>query len=359
VRIAELPVEFKESGGADVRDVLKLRDGEAKLRDAITNARTWTPGGERAALSLVTLDSAVQRFIADLGTEQPLWTTSLPDVDDALSGGVLPGEMVIIAGRPSHGKTVAGLQMLDGLAKTVPVLMVSEEMSLPALAQRSLSGITGLNSRDWAAQKDRLSREACQHYAGRKPFLVAESCGTADRAIEAIARAKEQYQIGAVAVDYVQMLRGNGDGRYEQVSDTSTRLKQAAVQYGVLLVAICQLNRGVEEGNKPRAPKMSDLRDSGQLEQDADVILFVEWLHRSAPQEHAEDAYRITVAKNRNRGIKRSVIDCVFIAERQVLRPKALAYQEEAATGTPTRTRNGRPQKYSEFEGFEGNGGEF
>ena len=137
-------------------------------------------------------------------------------------------------------------------------------------------------------------RNAERHFQDRKPCLIAEACGTIEAAVNAMRQAKEQHQIGAVCVDYVQMLKGKGASRYEQISDVSTQLKQEAVRQNVVLIAICQLNRQVEARGggeygrngqakqaRSTAPRMSDLRDSGQLEQDADVILFVEWLYRT------------------------------------------------------------------------------
>jgi replicative DNA helicase len=271
VKVAELPADYKETGGADVRDVLRTRDGERKVREAIVNAREWMPKTRSVASKLVLLPDVLAKFIDDLGTGQPLLKLGLPNVDDAIGGGAMPGEMVIVAGRPSHGKTAAGMQALESLSQVVPVLMISEEMSAVALAQRTLCGITLIDPETWTAHKQDLHRDSASHFGPRKTYYIAESCGTVDKAVEVIAEAREKHNIGAVVIDYVQLLRGHGQGRYEQVSDVSTRLKQAAVRYGIVLLALCQLNRQIETrtttkgGNGQKAkttcPRMSDLRD--------------------------------------------------------------------------------------------------
>lgn len=350
VKIAELPADYQETGGADVRDVLRTRDGERKVREAIEHARPWAPTPTKQETRLQLLADVVAKFIEDLGTGEPLLKTGLPYVDEAIGGGVLPGEMVIIAGRPSHGKTAVGMQTLTALSTAVPVLMISEEMSAAALAQRTLCGITLVAPEEWTGRKQDLYHDSAEHFGPRREHLVVESCGSVEKAIDAIAEAKDRYGIGAVCVDYVQMLHGRGNGRYEQVSDVSTRLKQAAVRHGVVMLALCQLNRQVEarsttrsNGEKQRTtcPRMSDLRDSGQLEQDADVILFVEWLHRTSPGAHLPTEYRIMVAKNRNRPIRKSMIECVFVAEKQRL------YELERRA-----THQQPPQRHEEFDDF-------
>ncbi len=317
VKIAELPAPYTESGGADVRDVLRQRDGLKKLDNAIKHAKPWQPA-ENAKPKFVNLADGVVDYIQKLTTKQLLVTTNLPGVDAALSGGVMEGEMVIIAGRPSHGKTMAALQVLDWMAKDRACLLVSEEMPIAALAERALNRITSIKEDDWAANQKQLLEEVKPHYANRKPILVIESCMTIEAATAAIEEAIEIHGIKVLCVDYVQRLRGSGGTEYEWVSDASKKLKQVAMRNNLVFLALCQLNRGVEQRNTS-SPRMSDLRASGQLEQDADVILFVEYLHRTDPSKHKDDEYRIMVAKNRNRKTHRSVIECKFDTSRQRL----------------------------------------
>ncbi len=332
VKIAELPAEYQAIGGADVRDVLRQRNGKQKVLDAIEHAREWRLGVRKAKFE--SLPEAVVRYLTSDDPSESLMHLGLPGIDKALGGGVQVGEMIIIAGRPSHGKTVVAMQALDNLAKEVGVLMISEEMSLPALAQRAATRITTAGKHDQAAVED-----VVRHYSARKECLVMESCATVQAAVAAIEHAKTDHGIGAVVVDYVQLLRGRGNSRYEQVSDVSTQLKQAAVKYDVALLAVCQLNRAVESRHNTNSkttstPRLSDLRDSGQLEQDADVVLLVEWLYRTSPQAHHKGEYRILVAKNRNRPIVQSIIDCVFKPERQSLYEKEWRNYSESEQST-------------------------
>lgn len=319
VKIAELPAEYKESGGADVRDVLRQRDGQAKVIAAIEHAKSWLPEGKPKP-RFVSLADAVVDYVKKIKQKQNLITTGLPDVDYALGGGVLQGEMVIIAGRPSHGKTMVGLQALDHMAKQFPVLLISEEMPVAALCERSVCALTDLPKESWGDNERSILDIVGPHYVVRNEIRIAESCMTVDAAIDAILAAKQEFGIGAVCVDYVQRLRGKGNTEYEWVSDASARLKQVAMQQSLVFIALCQLNRGVEQ-RTTSSPRMSDLRASGQLEQDADVIMFVEYLCRTDPQKHGPEDYRILVAKNRNRGTKKTVIECVFKPDRQTIYP--------------------------------------
>jgi len=309
--------------------VLRQRGGETKVRDAIHHARQWSPGGLTKTIILTPLADAIRKYIEEVDTVEQFLETGLPRVDFAIGGGLLPGEMMIIAGRPSHGKTMVGLQALDNISLTSPVLMISEEMSITALSQRTICGVSLLPQADWNVHKKILAKELDEHLSKRRICAVAEACGTVARAVEAIAKAKKEEGIGAVIIDYLQLLRAPGSGRYEQITNVSLQLKQAAVHHDVAMIALCQLNRGVEN-RQTSTPRMSDLRDSGALEQDADIILFVEWLHRTKPDAHTKDEYRLLIAKNRNRAIMQSTIDCVFKPERQRIYLKS---NEEAAAG--------------------------
>jgi len=358
IRIAELPAEYSESGGADVRDVIKERNGTDKVRAAIAEARRWQPsGGGGRIIELKQLSVITKEYIANLETNDPLVTLGLPDVDDALGGGVLPGEVVIIAGRPSHGKTTITMQALDHLAMFMPVLMISEEMSGAALAKKSLSRITTLPDTDWKDNATSLLDTCDRYFKTRDDYLIAESVGNVDMAGEIIDTAKRRYSIGAAAVDYAQLLSAEGNSQYEKVTNVSKGLKQAAVRNEIIILMVCQLGRGIEH-RQTTCPKMSDLRDSGQLEQDADVILFVEWLHRSNPEAHSEHEFRIYVAKNRNRGIRKTLINCSFVPTRQMIYRTTLREesQSQQSYAKPANTR--KRQQPVQMENFGDYGGE-
>ena len=298
-----------------------LRDAIEGVSERVRDSRGHAGGGT------ITIRQAMTEYLDTLTDPRDLAKLGLPGVDNALGGGVQPGEVIILAGRPSHGKTAAGLQAMDSLSKSMPVLIVSEEMSAKLLAQRLLCSLTFRKPEDWLRYRDVLRNEATSHLDERREILIAQSCGTVERAVSAIRHAKERHGIGAVMVDYLQLLRGSGISRYESVSDTSTRLKKAAVEHDLIILALCQLNRAVEtrgSGIGGSCPKMSDLRDSGQIEQDADVLIFVEWPHRAMgdPTKQDPTEYRIRIAKNRNRPIRCGYIVCTFKADQQRLFPR-------------------------------------
>jgi replicative DNA helicase len=119
-------------------------------------------------------------------------------------------------------------------------------------------------------------------------------------------------------VDYAQLLKGDGHSRYDQVSDVSSRMKRVATKHKIVVLLLAQLNRATE-GRPDPTPLMSDLKGSGQLEQDADVILFLFWPSRAIADYPDPNEYRIYQAKNRNRGIGTAVIEMRINAARQTL----------------------------------------
>src|SRR5262249_15149849 len=153
-------------------------------------------------------------------------------------------------------------------------LVLSEEMATAELGKRAIHSITTLPEEHWGPETVGVLRgEVDTHYADRADIFVVENCNTIDRAEDVIDQCCSAHGVKLVVVDYLQLLGGRGLRRYEQVSDVSRRLKQAARRNGCALLALSQLNREVEN-REGKDPKLSDLRDSGQLEQDADLVLF-------------------------------------------------------------------------------------
>jgi replicative DNA helicase len=142
-----------------------------------------------------------------------------------------------------------------------------------------------------------------------------ENCNTIDRAEDVIEQHVSLHGVRLVAVDYLQLLGSLGANRYEEVSTISRRLKQVTKRTNVAMLAICQLNREVDK-REDHNPRLSDLRDAGQLEQDADVIIFVQWPCKYSPMNPPEN-YRIFVAKRRNGPIRESRVETTFTADRQ------------------------------------------
>ena len=269
---------------------------------------------ERVASSW-TMADALHEFVEQIGTEPPHIPSGLKELDDSIDG-VGIGEMCVIAARPSHGKTAFAMHWLDNAAFDVPCLFISEEMSRTELAKRALLRISEFEASNWGEVKAELHADIDRYHNQRKPIYGVESCQSIDEAERVINQHCELYGVKLVAVDYLQLLDSKGTSRYENVTDISKRLKQAALRNRCAVIALCQLNREIERRDG-RQPKMSDLRESGQIEQDADVIMFLEWPYRNEPKEDPE-LYQIYCSKRRNGPIRMPLVRTVFNPERQL-----------------------------------------
>src|SRR4051795_3105909 len=242
---------------------------------------------------------------------------------DQRTAGLQPGDLIIIAGRPSMGKTAFALNIAEHVALhpsvRLPVAVFSMEMSSSQLAMRMLSSIarvdahklrTGrLSDEEWSQLTDAMGRlhEATIH--------VDE--GAALNALEVRARARrlkrEYSKLGLVIVDYLQLMSSTsqGENRATEISEISRSLKALAKELEVPVIALSQLSRAVEQRND-RRPMMSDLRESGAIEQDADVILFIYRDEVYFPdKEEAKGRAEVIIGKQRNGPIGR--VDLTFL----------------------------------------------
>ncbi|NIA06058.1 MAG: replicative DNA helicase [Actinobacteria bacterium] len=244
------------------------------------------------------------------GTRVTGLTTSFPKLDDML-GGLQRGDMIILAARPSMGKSALALNIAEHIAADnhLPVAFFSVEMSAQQLTQRILCSYGKIDSQKLRrgsldAQEHRDLAQAAQELESA-PLFIDDSPGLSVLQLRAKARRlKLKHDIQCIVVDYLQLLSpsiGTGrrsENRQQEIAEMSRGLKALARELDIPVIALSQLNRSPEqrEGGKPR---MSDLRESGAIEQDADVVLL---LHREcvyndqAPKEQAE----LDVAKQRN-----------------------------------------------------------
>lgn len=285
-------------------------------RDAERTSTSWT------------LADALHEFVDRLGTEPPHIRTGLLELDNSIDG-VGVGEMCVIAARPSHGKTAFALQWLESAAQFgTTCLFISEEMSKLELAKRALLRISALEAAEWDSHKADLHREIDRYHGQRRPIYGIESCQSIDAAERMIEQHCQLHGVRLAAVDYLQLLNSRGGSRYEEVTDISRRLKQAALRNRCAVLALCQLNRDSDrrrhdrKGDKDHDAvcgfRMSDLRESGQIEQDADLILYLEWPFRNNTAEDP-DAYFIRCGKRRNGPIREPLIRTTFNPDRQLL----------------------------------------
>ncbi len=210
----------------------------------------------------------------DIGVE-----TGFCELDNLL-GGLAPTDFVVIAGRPSMGKTALAVNIADFVSRDVPVLIFSMEMSKEQLTGRLLSAMAKVsgnalkNPRDMdTASKDRLT-EAVKAIKAKR-LLIDDRGGLSVMQVRAKARkVSRKSKLGLIVVDYIQLMSGVGGNRNEEVNEITRSLKALAKELQTPVLALSQLNRKCEERDNKR-PKLSDLRESGGIEQDADIVMGV------------------------------------------------------------------------------------
>lgn len=225
-------------------------------------------------------------------------TTGWLELDD-LTGGLQPGEMIVVAARPSVGKTAFAMQMVEHVAlEGGKALVFSLEMSRQALAHRMLCCRAKVDAhkarrrRCNAAELGRLA-DAVAAFDG-KHVWVNDGPGQDPWSIRSEARRfHRRHGLSLIVVDYLQLMGGKGETRQQEVAWISRQMKAMAAELRVPVVAVCQLNR-LAEHRANADPRLSDLRDSGQIEQDADVVLL---LHRESLEA---DRATVHLAKQRN-----------------------------------------------------------
>jgi len=249
--------------------------------------------------------------------------TGLLDLDE-LTSGFHPGELIILAGRPGMGKTALALTIARNAAVeyNLPVAFFSLEMADYQLALRILCAEARLNSdlvRKGKLPNDQWQRLSMQTgrlananiYIDDSPVLTMMDIRAKAR------RAKAEYDIQMVIIDYLQLIKGHrAENRQQEIAEISRGLKALSKEIGVPVIALSQLSRAVE-GRADHRPQLSDLRESGSLEQDADVVLFIyrksfyDKRESSASSDEDERLAEIIVAKQRNGPI--DTVEAVFI----------------------------------------------
>jgi replicative DNA helicase len=228
---------------------------------------------------------------------------------DRMTSGLQPGDLVIVAGRPSMGKTAFSLNIGENVAidSGLPVAVFSMEMGGAQLAMRMLGSvgrldqsrlrIGKLNDEDWPRLTHAIQKmNDAQLYIDETPGL---------NPIELRARARRLSRqcgkLGLIIIDYLQLMSGSspGENRATEISEISRNLKGLAKELGCPVIALSQLNRSLEQRPNKR-PVMSDLRESGAIEQDADVILFIYRDQVYNPDSPDKGTAEIIIGKQRN-----------------------------------------------------------
>ena len=272
--------------------------------------------GSRGAQQVVTIGAlladVVDRIEVLYNRDDPSDVTGVPtgfsDLD-RMTSGMQPGDLVVVAGRPSMGKTSLALNIGEhvALAAGLPVVVFSMEMGASQLALRLIGSVGRLDQHK--LRTGRLAAEDWEKLTGalgrlnEAPILIDET--PALNAIEVRSRArrlmKTYGKLGLVIVDYLQLMQASttGENRATEISEISRSMKSLAKELKVPVMALSQLNRSLEQRPNKR-PVMSDLRESGAIEQDADVILFIYRDEVYNPDTQEKGVAEIIIGKQRN-----------------------------------------------------------
>lgn len=250
------------------------------------------------------LQQTMGKTLDDIQAEKlPGLKTGFSDIDNLLIS-MEPGDLIIIAARPSMGKTALGVQVAKNIAETGNgVLLFSLEMGTDQLNQRLLALQSGVRfenirrrrlvPRDW----DALTRAA--DHLSTLPLYIDDEAGLHHLQIRSRARKLASREgLGAIVVDYLQLAHGSGESREQEIAQIAGGLKKLAKELKVPVIALSQLNRKVEERTN-KIPMLSDLRESGAIEQDADVIIFI-YREKVYDKKSTNNTAKIVVAKQRN-----------------------------------------------------------
>lgn len=228
-------------------------------------------------------------------------STGFSQLDEILTGGMNRGALIILGARPSMGKTALSLNIAAHCAKDYGVLFLSQEMTNGELLDRmnaqlgkiSLSAIIrgDMTDDDWnkfTFANAKLT-EMNLHIDDQPALTILDVRSKAQMV-------KRKHGLDVLIVDYLQLMSGDGDSRNSQIEEISRGLKALAKELSIVVIALSQLSRAA--ANKQR-PQLSDLRDSGAIEQDADIVMFIHRDEVDNPQSHMRGMADLFVAKNR------------------------------------------------------------
>lgn len=294
------------------------RDAGQLLDEAESRVFEISEAGERGKQGFVGIPSLLTQVVERIETlysrdndsDVTGIATGFTDLD-SMTSGLQPGDLVIVAGRPSMGKTAFSVNIAEHVALEVtkPVAIFSMEMGGSQLAMRMIGSVGRLNQhtlRTGKLEDDDWSRMT--HALGRlndAPIFIDETAAL--NSLELRSRARRLHRqhggLGLIVIDYIQLMSSTsskgGENRATEISEISRSLKSLAKELQVPVIALSQLNRSLEQRPNKR-PIMSDLRESGAIEQDADLILFIyrdEVYNADSPDKGKAE---IIIAKQRN-----------------------------------------------------------
>lgn len=267
--------------------------------------------------------------------------TGLRDLDNILAG-LQRSDLIILAARPSMGKTALTLNLAHNVAtkSEQPVLLFSLEMSKEQLVDRMLSMESGVDA--WNIRTGNLSDADFEKIGqamgtlSEAPIYIDDTPGITVSDLRTKARREQhQRQLGAIMVDYLQLMSGGArfgstENRVQEISEISRGLKALARELNVPVVALSQLSRSVES-RSPQIPQLADLRESGSIEQDADVVAFIYREDYYNPDTDRKNITDIFIKKHRNGPVGQ--VELYFDRERQ--RFRSLDKRQASASNQP------------------------
>jgi replicative DNA helicase len=238
--------------------------------------------------------------------------THFPDLDGLLAG-LQKSDLLILAARPSIGKTTFALDIARqvGVYSKVPVGIFSLEMGSDQLIDRMLAAQAGVDL--WRLRTGKLSSDGpgndferlsdAMGVLSEAPIFIDDSGSLNIMEMRTMARRLQaEHNLGLIIIDYLQLMEGRsrgGDNRVQEISEISRGLKQLARELDIPVIALSQLSRAVES-RPDQVPKLSDLRESGSIEQDADVVMFLYREDRVKPDTPNKNIVDVIVSKHRN-----------------------------------------------------------
>jgi len=312
--------------GSDIADSAynpNGRDAQQLLDEAEAKIFQIAEGGQRSSQGFQDIKELLPQvaeridmlFSRDNQSDVTGIPTGFSDLD-SMTSGFQGGDLIIVAGRPSMGKTAFSLNIAENVALDtgLPVAVFSMEMASTQLAMRMIGSVgrldqhrmrTGrLEDEDWEKLTTALGR------LNEAPIFIDEGAGLSSFDVRARARRlhRQTGKLGLIVVDYLQLMAApagkQGENRATEISEISRSLKALAKELDVPVVALSQLNRSVEQRPDKR-PVMSDLRESGAIEQDADLILFIYRDEVYNPDSADKGTAEIIIGKQRNGPIGR------------------------------------------------------
>ena len=314
----EIADEFMCEIVSSLEPSITIADTAAALEDIATNKRDddFTIDSRQLSKAFIRETSKLYE-----SSELPGLQTGLSDLDEALNGGLKDGDLVIIAGRPAMGKTVLATVIADYISSPISrkcgtVLFFSMEMSEYQLGIRQhakhgsidmsvLQNPSKLSADDW----ENLTSAVRQVSELKMILDFRPALTSAEIRLKAKKVKRQHPDLAAIAVDYIQIMKGKGETRNLEVGQIVGDLKALAKELKVPVIAISQLSRTVESRQEKR-PMMSDLRDSGSIEQDADMIIFCYRDEYYNPDSAYKGVIELIIAKHRQGETK--TINCAW-----------------------------------------------